>query len=395
MPIPFNQEVLDALIGRIFLIEDITLGGPKQGYAIRYRGRLRSEDTEAAYNQVEEAVKPYGLTPLFRAEGGGHIIYLAENRPEPRPDRPWINLVLFLTTLLSVLFVGGTYGLQTDLPSNIGQAALFLIERGWPFAVSMIAILGTHELGHYFAGRAHGVRVTLPFFIPMPFSAFGTMGAFISMKGQPKNRKHLFDIGIAGPLSGFVVAVIVLIIGLRMSSLGVIDTNVPEGMALSVEGNSILYLLLKYLVFGQLLPAPAHYTLPPLVHWIVYFFSGRPSPLGATDVMLSPGAWAGGAGLLVTTLNLIPAGQLDGGHILYVLFGAERSRKIVPFILIALGLLGLAWNGWWLWALLIFFLGRSHAEPLDEITPLDKPRRILGYVLLFIFFITFVPVPLT
>jgi membrane-associated protease RseP (regulator of RpoE activity) len=117
--------------------------------------------------------------------------------------------------------------------------------------------------------------------------------------------------------------------------------------------------------------------------------------LGGMDVMLHPVAWAGWAGLLITSLNLIPAGQLDGGHMLYVLFGAKKARKVVPFILMGLVILGLAWYGWWLWAALIFFLGRSYAEPMDQITPLDRQRKALAVLALIIFILVFIPVPLT
>jgi membrane-associated protease RseP (regulator of RpoE activity) len=130
------------------------------------------------------------------------------------------------------------------------------------------------------------------------------------------------------------------------------------------------------------------------LYWIRYFFTGRPLPLGGMDVMLHPIAWAGWAGILVTSLNLIPAGQLDGGHIFYVLFDRIKARRILPFIIGGLAILGFFWNGWWLWAALIFFFGRTHAEPLDQITPLDKKRKILGFLALFIFIIVFIPVPL-
>ena len=164
---------------------------------------------------------------------------------------------------------------------------------------------------------------------------------------------------------------------------------------MQMEGNSILYLLLKFMAFGKLLPEPASYgNLSPFLYWLRYFITGRPFPFGGTDVLLHPVAWAGWAGLLVTAINLIPAGQLDGGHMLYVLLGKKRAERLLPFILVALVLLGLSWNGWWLWAALIFFLGRVYAEPLDQITPLDSRRKILAVIALVIFLLTFTPVPL-
>jgi len=237
------------------------------------------------------------------------------------------------------------------------------------------------------------VHVTLPYFIPMPFSAFGTMGAFINMKEPAKNRRHLLDIGIAGPLAGLVVAIPVLFIGLSLSEITRL-VPAPDQM-IQLEGNSIIYLIAKFLTFGQLLPAPASYNgTAPIIYWIIYFFTGQPLPIGGLDVNLHPVAWAGWAGLLVTAMNLIPAGQLDGGHVLYVLLGREKARKVLPFILGGLVLLGLAWSGWWLWAGIIFLLGRTYAEPMDQITPLDDRRKWLAVLALVVFILTFIPVPL-
>jgi membrane-associated protease RseP (regulator of RpoE activity) len=129
------------------------------------------------------------------------------------------------------------------------------------------------------------------------------------------------------------------------------------------------------------------------LYWVRYFFTGTPAPFGGRDVMMHPLAWAGWAGLLVTALNLIPAGQLDGGHTLYVLFG-KKARRVLPFILGGLLLLGLAWQGWWLWAALIYFLGRRYAEPLDQITQLDPRRRVIAIIVLVIAVLVFMPIPL-
>jgi membrane-associated protease RseP (regulator of RpoE activity) len=251
-----------------------------------------------------------------------------------------------------------------------------------------------HEFGHYLVARFHHTAATLPYFIPFPFSPFGTMGAVIVQKESHKNRRILLDIGIAGPLAGLVVAIPVLLLGLHLSEVGTFPQVIPSGEGLYLEGNSILYLLAKYAVFGEFLPAPADYGgLSPALYWVRYFFTGLPSPLGGTDVMLHPVAWAGWAGLLVTALNLIPAGQLDGGHIINSMLG-KRSMILLPFVLGGLVLMGIAWNGWWLWAGLVFFLGRQQAEPLDQITPLDQRRKALGFLGVVIFVLVFTPVPL-
>lgn len=391
-----NQfENVDAQVRRVFRIDDITSGTMKQGFLRRYRGHLLSENSIQAFDQLTQAVKPYHLTVLFRKEAQTQLILMVPELPTPRPARNWINLLMFILTVISVLVSGGIYNSTTVLPSDPLQIALSIIKNGWPFAVSLITILGIHELGHYFAGRAHGVKVTLPFFIPLPLTQLGTMGAFISMQSPPKNKRVLMDIGVAGPLAGFVTSLIVLWIGLSMSTLQKIPLAIPAGQALQMEGNSLTYLLLKYLRFGILLPQPATLGGASVwLYWLRYFFTGQPSPLGSLDVTISPVAWAGWVGLLITSLNLIPAGQLDGGHIFHLLFGQNNARKLLPVILVVLVALGFFWSGWWLWAFLVFLFGRAYAEPLDQITELDRKRRWLGIIALIVFIITFSPIPL-
>ncbi len=388
-------DLLAALVGRYLKIEDVTLGGGKdQPYLVRYRGRLYNADTAAAYDDLAAAVKPYGLTPLFRWDDNRHAVLLVTQLPQPTPANPRTNLIMFILTLLAVLWTGGVTSLDQPLPGDFFQAVGLLISKGWPYAVSLLAILGTHELGHYFMGRRHGVNVSLPYFIPFPYplGLFGTMGAFINMKEYPKNKRVLLDIGLAGPFAGLVVAIPVILLGLSLSKVGTLGS---DSIGTLMEGNSILYLALKYLTFGQLLPAPASYgSISPFLYWLGYFFTGQPSPLGGVDVALHPVAWAGWAGLLVTMLNLIPAGQLDGGHVLFVLFGSQGAKKARIFILVALLLLGFVWTGWWIWALLIFFMGGRNAEPLDQITELDPLRKRLAVVALVIFILLFTPLPL-
>ncbi len=389
MPTP-ETEVLSSLVSRVFRIDDVTLGEPARGLIARYRGQLIPEDTEAAYDQLADSLKPYNITPLFRSEKGQQIIYLTPKKPDPKPARASINIILFVLTVLSVLFVGSQP--QGTMPNDPLGQILFIVKgllTGWPFAASLLGILLAHEFGHYFMSRHHKTPATLPYFIPLPISPLGTMGAAIMMQGTPKNKRVLFDIGVAGPLAGMVVAIPVLFYGLSVSQLSIIRP--ANGMF--QEGNSLLYLLAKYMVFGKLLPDPATtHGLSYMAYWLKYFFTGLPFPIGATDVMISPIAFAGWAGLLVTALNLIPAGTLDGGHLVYSLFG-DKASKAFPFIFVALLGLGIFWSGWWLWAVLLLWLGRVHAEPLDQITPLDPRRRWVAALTIIIFILTFSPVP--
>jgi len=413
-----QTEVLNSIVARVFQIEEVTWGDPQKTFIVRYRGTLLGDDSVGAYDRLAEALRPLNITPLFRVEGGHQAVILVAGVTRPTMGRISVNLALFILTLLSVLFTGAMYSYTGEMPADsFGQIKTLLLNLwvGWPFAVSLLAILLAHEFGHYFAGRYHKTAVSLPYFIPFPASILGTMGAFINMKERPRNKRILLDIGIAGPLAGMVVAIPVLILGLALSKTdtirntcytkqaGVADVcpnTALVGQTYScpaddlLEGNSILYLGLKYLTHGELLPAPAHYDLPPLLYWIRNVFTGHPIPLGGKDVMLHPVAWAGWAGILVTFLNLVPAGQLDGGHTLYALFG-KRVNRVLPVILLALMALGFFWSGWWLWAAIIFFLGRTHAEPLDQITELDAPRKILAVLVLVLFILVLTPVPFT
>lgn len=389
-----DTEILTNIVGRFLQISDITTGTEKQIYLVRYRGQLYG-DSESAYDQLSDQLKSFGLLPLFRKEDSQHVILLAPDNFQTRPSNPWTNLILFILTFLSVLFAGVLYIYDGPLPEDLGgmlTTLLMNLPMGFPFATSLLAILLAHEFGHYLVGRYHKALVSLPYFIPFPLSPFGTMGAFIQMKKPPKNKRVLLDIGIAGPLAGLVVAIPVLLYGLSLSTIQPII--IPEGAGFQLEGNSILYLLAKYVTFGQWLPAPSDYGgLSPVLYWVRYFFTSQPLPIGGVDVFIHPIAWAGWAGLLVTALNLIPTGQLDGGHVIYVLLG-ERARKLWPFILGGMALLGLAWSGWWLWAFLLLFLGRVYAEPLDQITGLDQKRKMVAILGIIIFFLVFTPVPL-
>ena len=407
-----QQEILMRAVRQVFQIDSVTTGasiprkriqlvfnpanGAPNEFIARYIGHLLV-DSEEAYERLTQSLSSTQTIPLFRLENNQQIIYLISSEAIPQRSRPnpWINLILFMLTLASVIFTGGMANLQ-NLPDNPVQIVLRFIAAGWPFAAAMLGILAVHEFGHYFAGRLHGLDVSLPYFIPFPLSIMGTMGAFINMRGIPKNRNHLLDVGISGPLAGLVVAIPVLWFGLKTSVLDTLPMLISGGNpGIQLEGNSILYLMMKFLAFGRLLPAPLTYQgVPVLFYWLRYFFTSFPPPSGGTDVTLNGIAWAGWCGLLVTALNLMPAGQLDGGHISYVLFGRKWMRRFYPILLGITLLLGFIWTGWWLWALLLFLFGRFYAEPLDQITPLSPLRRALCILALFVFILTFIPVPL-
>jgi membrane-associated protease RseP (regulator of RpoE activity) len=242
-----------------------------------------------------------------------------------------------------------------------------LLYKGIPFSATLLLILGVHECAHYLAARQWGVRATLPYFIPVPPTLFmiGTMGAFIKLRSPIPNRNALVDMGVSGPLAGFVVAVLVSMIGLARSEV-IRMPEAMEGGALFL-GNSLLFSFLSGAVIGHI---PEGY-----------------------DVMLSPVAFAGWIGLFVTAINLLPIGQLDGGHVIYALFGS-RHRLIGKVTVVALLPLGIFWQGWFVWAFLLFMvLGMKHPPPYDMYQPLDPRRRLVGYVAIGVFLVSFTPVP--
>jgi membrane-associated protease RseP (regulator of RpoE activity) len=398
-------DVMNSFVSRVFRVDDVTAGDPRQWVA-RYRGHFLSDDIVAAYDQLADALNPHGITPLFREENGAQIIYLAPSLAAPKPAaRIYVNIILFIVTVFAVMLMG------VEIPPEAMPAdgsfsftlALQYIFTGWPFALSMMGILLAHEMGHYIACRIYKVPATLPFFIPAPFlSPLGTFGAFIAMRGIPKNKRTLFDVGVAGPIAGLVIALPVLFIGLSLSELGRIPL-LSVGSSSFLEGNSIFYLFAKYAVFGKMLPEPISYGgLSPLMYWIRYYLTGLPIPYGGLDVQLHSVALAGWAGLLVTALNLVPVGTLDGGHVAYGLFG-DKAKKIFPFaigFLIVLMLLPLLFTfslssinlSWLLWVFILFWLGNVRTQPLDDLTPLDPKRRVLGYVMLVVFVLLFSPI---
>jgi membrane-associated protease RseP (regulator of RpoE activity) len=387
-----KQDRLLRAVRNVMHVEEVTVGRPSDNFSVRFRGEFILKPEEA-YDQLEPVFKNEGTTLLFRKESQSQSVIAIKGVIEPQPSNVWVNVILFAVTVLTVLMAGIEDYSLIDSRGFLGGLILSL-PQGIPFALSLLAILLAHEFGHYLAARYHDTPVTLPYFIPFPGGILGTMGAFIRLKAPPKNRKILLDIGLAGPLAGLIVAIPVTILGLALSEVGSLPSTTEEIFGLTIEGNSILYLALKYLVKGELLPSPVTYGgLPPALYWFRYFFSGLPIPFGGQDVLLHPIAWAGWSGLLITALNLIPAGQLDGGHVIFVLLG-QKARRLWPLIVLILLGLGFIWTGWFIWAGLIFFLGRTYAQPLDDLTPLDDRRKYLAILGLIIFVLVFMPVPL-
>lgn len=309
---------------------------------------------------------------------------------------------LFIATCITTTWAGATFADPRGVPSIyqviVGGAGgrqlsdlLVGLSKGLPFSLSLLAILLTHEMGHYVAAKLHGVDASLPLFLPLPFGLIGTLGAVIAMPRSVRDRNSLLDIGAAGPIAGLVVAIPVLLYGIAQSPIQ------PRGPGM-LEGNSLLYLLLKLMIKGRILPG------------------------GGVDINLHPVAWAGWVGLLVTMLNLLPIGQLDGGHIAYASQG-ERHNEASPWLRRGLLLLAVGASGyttlelhqrapwatalalgapaglsWLIWYALLGGMRRMsggvYHPPVDEGESLTPWRRRLARAMLVVFVLILTPIPL-
>lgn len=322
---------------------------------VRFKGRLLI-DPGKAVAELTERLAPHGYYPMLQDEEDLAILRVMPEKSLFRSGL-WVNILLFLATLTTTVFVGAI---------NRGAHPLadpWSIVQGLPFAVTLLLILGIHEFGHYFTARRYGITVTLPYFIPAPVG-LGTFGAFIKMKSPVTDRRALFDVGIAGPLAGLCVALPAIVVGLRWSKLILTGSDEHAGIAL---GTPLLFSLLQWLTLG-------------------------PIPQGG-DVLLHPVAFAGWIGLFVTALNLLPIGQLDGGHIAYALVG-KRHRMVAICALLVLVGMGIAyWPGWLFWASLSLILGLKHPPPLNDVTRLDERRRLVGFASLLLLLSVITPSP--
>lgn len=298
-------------------------------------------------------------------------------RRPPSPRRVWLHVLLFLLTFASTTLVGGLttaeLPAETRLPPLQEVAAQpwlllsFLLTpqvllAGLGFSIPLLTILLAHEMGHYLACRVHRLDASLPYFIPAPFG-IGTLGAFIRIRSPLSGKRELLDVGAAGPLAGFIVALPVLAVGIALSH----PTMTP------IEGS--------YFEFGE-----------PLLLRLLESLIHRGAPPGA-DLLLHPIAFAAWFGVFVTALNLLPFGQLDGGHIGYAMFGSWHRKAAWP-LLVVLVILGFIWTGWWLWAVIALVMGVRHPRLPDEALPLDPRRRAVAWLCFAIFLLCFTPEPI-
>ena len=336
---------------------------PQAQNNMTFRGHLAMDPTEA-YGLLRERFAELGYTPVFRRQGDEDLIIAIPVVFKPQATR-WVpNAVLLVLTLMTTTLMGTileTGELFIEQPQLLFQRP-WLVLIGVPYSLTLMGILGVHELAHYLVSRIHGLDASLPYFIPLPI-AFGTLGAIIRTRAPWENRKALFDVGIAGPVAGLVVALPVFFAGLLRA------TPMPptaDGMALG-----------------------APFLLQWMESWVHVF---RDIPAGY-DLYIDTMTFAAWYGIIVTGFNLLPVGQLDGGHVVYAVLGrwARLVGGVVVAAIVVLGIVGM--KGWLIWATFILLSGWRHPPPLNALEPLGWKRVVGGALVLVLMVVLFSPAP--
>lgn len=377
------SETFRDLITTIMTIREESIEqSPEEGAVFLFQGNLLRPADEI-FQELNEAIAAHDYTLYMQREGMFDQIHIKEGILQARNIHApwWFHLSLLLVTLATTLYGAALLhgytptAIQNAIASSDDVTLLQIYRRAREFALPLLLILGVHEMGHYIAARLHGVKVTLPFFIPLPISgSLGTLGAVIFIKSPFHNRKQLFDVGIAGPLAGLLVAIPIFISGM---SPPLTETLNPYWLE----------------IFNRV-------SVPPFLDFIADII-GKPENLDKTLFYNRPRALAAWFGILLTSLNLLPMGQFDGGHIAFAVFGRRiawslaRITALSCFMLGITGIIGLtqAWTIWLIWPFFAIFTGLRHPPPHNDITPLGFPRMILGYAIFLLFFTMIVITP--
>ncbi len=359
-----DAERIEKLVSTYFTYTDFKV----EDSVIIFKIQPSSYDFET----IKTAFEKERYYPFLRKKEDQQYLILVEKVEQGPPNIKW-NIILFVATIASTLFAGYllSYGLVAEgHMSNVWLGAV-------SFSAGIMFILGTHELGHKYASHKNGVDATWPYFIPMPFFIIGTMGAVIKSRSPMPNNNSMIQLGASGPLCGFLVAVPLFIIGIKLSYV------VPETLPVIGEG-AIIY-------FGQSLLTG--FLAETLVH----------VPKGCV-ISLHPLAIAAWAALLVTSVNLIPIGQLDGGHIARAILG-ERLHRIVSYALIGtMAVMGFpyhnplfVWEGWLFWALILYFviMRAGSGGSMNELGSISRFSKLLAFSALIVFILTVIPIPLS
>jgi Zn-dependent protease len=353
-------EFVKSLVAKRFPVYDVRVSYD----VVEFFCRIDETTLEENFERLREDMAGQGYIPMIMYDKGEHIITVAK-KPTAKYRSVSVNLAMLVVTFLTMLLAGvlnwtGYVGASGGAFFTVDNLLMGMIT----FALPLMAILGVHELAHFLVAKRRGVAASLPFFIPS-IPPLGTFGAFISLRDPIPNKKTLLEIGVAGPLAGLLVALPLGIIGLMLtnSEARLVPTNVgSEG----VMGISF-----------------------PLIYQALELFI----PLRG-DYLLHPTAFAAWVGFLVTALNLLPVGQLDGGHVARALMGSGAKYLSWVTVAILVGI-GMFYYGWLIFALLILFLGARHPPPLNDISPLDLKRKGLGVLTFAVLVIAFVPIPMT
>jgi len=340
---------------------------------------------ENRFEDLRIELKGMDFIPFLRYENGEYMLHLLK-KPKLNTRSRWLNVILFFTTIVTTMLAGSMLFLtewsveDMLMPRNLLDGLIF-------FSFPLMAILGIHELGHYFVSKKHNVAASLPFFIPVPPIGLplGTLGAVISMREPIPDRKALIDIGIAGPIAGFLVSIPVCLIGLFLMQQNPVFADPSQTFQLNPP--------LLFTALSQFFTLPTSPGNDLLFTALSQFFILPISP--GKEIVIHPTAFAGWVGLLVTAINLLPAGQLDGGHIAR---GALREKhKYASYTAIGLLLLSSLFGGGWLLMafFIVFFIGAGHPPALNEFVPLDAKRKMLVLLAVLIFIMSFTPIPVS
>lgn len=356
---PFDLELLQREVGQRFPFYDMKTNIN----TVAFFCRIDEETLEEKFESLRLILLEKQYIPMIKYEHGETIIYVVKKPQGKKRKSIWVNLVLLIATIFTTTLAGA---LQWVDINQVDWMNMFSLQYLWEglifFSVPLLLILGVHEMGHYYASKKHHVDASLPYFIPLPPPfLLGTFGALISTREPIPNRKALLDIGVAGPLCGFLVAIPVSLIGF-------------------------------FLMQQQPIPIPsggANITLVPplLLQWMQSLFSV------SGNYIIHPTLFAGWVGIFLTAVNLLPTGQLDGGHVARAIL-KEKHKYVSWIVIFVLAGLSFFYTGWLMFAIIILlFIGTQHQPPLNEITPLDMRRKLLGLAILIIFILSFAPIP--
>jgi membrane-associated protease RseP (regulator of RpoE activity) len=356
---PFDLELLQREVGQRFPFYDMK----SNINTVAFFCRIDEETLEEKFESLRLILSEKHYIPMIRFEHGEHIIYIIKKPQSKKKKSVWINIILLIATVFTTTLAGALQWVEIDSVDWMNMVSFQYLWGGFIFfSIPLLLILGVHEMGHYYVSKKHHVDASLPYFIPLPPPfLLGTFGALISTREPIPNRKALLDIGAAGPLCGFLVAIPVSLIGFYLMQ--------QHPLPLPTNGGNII-----------LLP-------PLLLQWMQSLFSIP------ENYIIHPTLFAGWVGIFLTAVNLLPAGQLDGGHVARAIL-KEKHKYVSWLVIFVLAGLSFFYTGWLMFAIIILlFIGTQHQPPLNEITRLDTRRKLLGLTILIIFILSFAPIP--